>query len=367
MIAAMAHWEREEIADRVNASVAIRAKLGKQLSGVAPFGYQWKEKKMVIEEKEAPVRRKAYELFGAHRRKGLVARLLNEAGYRTRVGAKWSDIAIGRILRCPSAKGVYCINRMRQTGNWQWEIKPESEWGVIQVEPIVSEQLWTQCNQILEEQHKTNRRPGKKPVQLFGGLAFCACGHKMYVRSNSPKYVCTKCHNKIPVVDLEAIFHEELKVFFANPEQIAKHLQNAGESVKDKERLLQTHRNEIRKVREDMERTHRLYLDGNVTGPGFGQFYKPAEARLNQLLEELPRLEAELTHLNVSNLSAQEVVSEAEKLYSRWPTLPPDRKRSIAESIVERVTIVKYEIHLTLSYLPCSEEMTKSQQELLRR
>jgi site-specific DNA recombinase len=271
------------------------------------------------------------------------------------------------MLRCPSAKGVYYLNRTRKTGSWTSEEKPESEWGTIPVEPIVSEALWNQCDRILEEQQKKERRPGRIPVQLFAGLAFCSCGQKMYVKANSPKYVCQKCLNKIPVVDLEAIFHDELKAYFAAPERIAKHLTEANQNLSEKESLLQNHRNEIQKLREEMTRTHRLYLDGEVTSQGFGQFYKPAEERLNQLLAELPKLEAEIDHMKVSNLSAEEVVTEAEILYANWPKLPVENKRRIVESIVEKITIGKDEIDITLAYLPSSEDMVKTQQALPRR
>lgn len=366
MIAAMAHWEREEIADRVQASVAIRAKLGKTLNGRAPFGYQWKDRKLLPHPEEAPVRRKAYELFLEHRRKGTVAKLLNAAGYRTRDKMLWRDTQVTRILSETSAKGIYFFNRTKKHGHWKDVVKPESEWGKVECEPIVPPTLWEQVNQIIEEQFKSWKKPGKLPVYPFAKVAFCACGAKMYVRSQSPKYVCRKCNNKIPIVDLEAIFQEELKGFFANPTVVAGHLTNASQNLAQKQELLAAHEREIQKVRDEMKRTYQLYQDGTITSQGFGDFYKPAEERLNALRAELPKLQAQVDVLKVNNLSVEEVVSEAQTLHARWPKLSRDEKRKIVESIVEKVVIGDGEIDITLSCLPSSEELSKTQQQVVQ-
>ena len=364
LLGVFAQWEREEITERVNASVLTRAKLGKSINGSAPYGYQWKERKLVIHPEEAPIRRKVYELFLQHRRKGVVAKLLNAAGYRTRGGVIWRDTQVLRTLIDPSAKGIYYFNRMRLVGTWKTETKPENEWGKVECEPIVSEALWNQANQIIEEQLKSWKRPGKAPVQLFGSLAHCACGHKMYVEAKSPKYVCRKCHNKIPIVDLEGIFHEELKAFFADHHKIARHLREANKSLSEKETQLKAHEREIQKVRDEMTRTHRLYLEGGVTIQGFKDFYMPAEERLNQLTAELPKLQAEVDFLKVDTLSADDILHEANGLYARWPTMALDDRRKIAEALVEKIVIGDNEIDITFSYLPTSEEACKSQQRL---
>lgn len=364
MIAAMAQWEREEITDRIRASVGIRAKLGKPLNQSAPYGYCWKDKKLVVEPHEAAIRKRAYELFLEHRRKGVVAQMLNKAGHRTRAGKNWSDMAIRRLLSCPSAKGVYRLGAFKYTGDWSREEKPEDQWAIVPVDPIVSEQLWQQVNEILEEQTKKNKRLGKRPVRLFAGLAQCVCGAKMYVPVNTPKYVCSKCRNKIPIVDLEGIFYDELKAFFVAPQRIAQLLEEANRTTAEKQLTLTQQQKEIQKVQDEINRTHQLYLQGQVPLERFGEFYKPLEERLKQLQEEALKLQAEIDYQKVNNLSAEEVVQEAENLYSRWPHLPIEHKRKIVESITEKIVVGKDEIDITLAYMPSSEELTNSQRRL---
>ena len=60
------------------------------ISGACPYGFMWKDKKLVQHPTEAPIRLEAFELFLKLRRKGAVARELNKQGHRTRQGRSGS-------------------------------------------------------------------------------------------------------------------------------------------------------------------------------------------------------------------------------------------------------------------------------------
>ena len=137
VMAALAPWEREEIASRVAASIPVRAKLGKPLGGPAPFGYQWKGGKLLPHPDDAPVRRLVHELFLEHKRVRTVTRLLNEAGHRKK-GKLFSPAGVEIMLRDSTPKGLHRANyyevgpRGEKLGR-----KPESEWVYQEVEPIL--------------------------------------------------------------------------------------------------------------------------------------------------------------------------------------------------------------------------------------
>jgi site-specific DNA recombinase len=367
MIAAMAQWEREEIADRVAASVPIRAKMGKPLGGAAPFGYRWEGRELKLDEKEAPVRRLMYDLFLKNRRKKAVARMLNEAGHRTRNGSLFTNTTIDRLLRDPIAKGTRRANYTKSRGDGkQWDFKPESEWVLSAVEPLITEDIWNQCNVELDERRAVNKRPAKPAVHPFGKLAWCACGGKMYCLSNSPKYTCRACRNKIPAEDLDAVFREQLKEFFLSSDELTAYIDAADAGMAEKQELIRTAEKELASVQAEMDKIYKLYMGDEITAEGFGRSYKPLEGRRAQLEDRIPTLQAELDFARISNTSRDEIVSQAQDLYARWADLLPHEKREIAEGIVERITIGDGDIAIDLHYAPSRSEIVGKRERNFR-
>jgi len=367
MTAAMAQWEREEIAERVAASVPIRAKLRKPLGGQASFGYYWKDGKLVPHPTEAPIRKLIYELFLEHRRKKTVARLLNQAGHRTKKGAKFTDTTIGRLLRDSTAKGIHRANYTRSLGeDKKWVLKPEEDWVLTRVEPIISEELWRQCNLILDEQQKKRKRPARKAVHLFTGIVFCHCGNKMYVPSNSPKYTCYGYRNKIGTDALEEVFHQQLKSFFFSPSEISNYLNKADQVIKEKKRLLKVLEEEEHKIKREMDKVYRAYIDDEISMESFGRQYRPLESRLKQIEDRIPELRAEIDFLKIQYLSSDQILHEAKDLYSRWPELVAEEKRKIVENITEKIIVGKDDVTINLCYLPSPSKMMTSGQRNFR-
>lgn len=366
MIAAMAQWEREEIAERVAASVPIRAKMGKSTGGAAPFGYQWKNRQLVPHPDEAPVRRLVYELYAEKKRKKAVARLLNERGYRTRSGKPFSDTTVERLISDPSAKGTRRANYTRSTGQGRhWELKPEKDWVLVPIEPIVSAELWERCNALLKESRHAANRKGRPPTHLFTGVVFCHCGHKMYVPSNMQKYLCYRCHTKIALGDLEAVFHEQLRDFFLSPEDVARHLGQADEEIKSKEERLTALDADLSKVRQEMDKVYRLYVSDRISPDGFARSYRPLEERLKGMEDELPRLQGELDFLKIQYLAKDEILAETRDLYGRWPSLAAEEKRAIIEAVVQKIQVGKEVVEIDLSPFPGSAEVAAERQHNL--
>jgi site-specific DNA recombinase len=358
MIAAMAQWEREEIAERVKASVPIRARLGKPLSGSAPFGYMWKNKEFIIDEKNAPVRKLIYEIFQRTKRKQTTAKELNQMGYRTNTGKEFSHTTIGRLLRDTCAKGMRRANYSTGDGTNTF-IKPEAEWIILPCEPIISETLWDECNHVLDEQEMKKSPISKKPNYLLAGFVHCDCGNKMYVYHTAPVYICRKCKRKIEVGDIDAIFHEQLKTFLLTD---ADHKEIEGEkeiTINEKTILFENTNADLEKLKKRLKEMVDLRLDGELTKERFSELYNPLEQQMKQLEIQLPELEAEIDFLKIQKINTEVVLSETKDIYSNWERMSFEDKRSIIELITQQIVIHTNDITISLSYHPAPHLSSK--------
>ena len=359
MIAAMAQWEREEIASRVAASIPIRAKLGKQIAGKPSLGYKWENKELVIDEQFAPIRKLVYELFLKYKRKKTVARILNEHGYRTRSNTKFSDGTVTHLLRDPMAKGERRVNYTRKNHEKNTtELKPVSDWVIHPCPALVSEDVWNECNRLLDESLVKNKKQGPIAKHMLAGYVYCAdCDKKMYVfhKTNSPTYRCSTCKNHIIAKDIEEIYHEQLKTFLLTGMSISEYLETIDIELQQKEKLLFVLSEERQTLSKKIDQFIDMRMNNELSKELFADKYKPLEERLLQINNQLPELQADIDFLKIHLRSSDIVLNEANDLYIQWQTLSFDDKRTIVETITDKITVGKEDIHIKMSYLPTKQ------------
>ena len=358
IVAAMAQWEREEISERIAASVPIRAQLGKPTGGQTVYGYHWEDGELVPHPEEAPVRRLIYELYRKERHKRRVAIILNDQGYRTRGGKPFTDMTIERLIKDTTAKGVRLANHTRSQGRDKaWIPKPEDEWVKLPVAAIVDEDLWNECNRILADvKSKYTRTRRKKPKYLFSGLVYCGhCGgkQKLYPQTGWDKYRCTKCACKIAMDDLEALFVEQLGGFLLSEDEIGSFLDTTEHEAQEREELLSKARKDLEKTQRRGDRIYDLYEREAIGVEEFREKHAPLEEKKAQLVETIGRLQSEIEHLRTQKVDKAAILREGESLITGWPGFDADRKRELVENLVDRITIHKdRRVEFELHYVP---------------
>jgi site-specific DNA recombinase len=277
---------------------------------------------------------------------------MTEAGYRTRRGKPFTDTTIDRLLRDPTAKGLRRSNYTAHDGGTRWGYKPEEEWVWTEVEPIMPAELWDECQAILDAQYRPHKKPSKKTVHLFAGLLYCQCGKRMYVPSRSDKYTCYSCRNKVAIDDLEHIFVEQLKGFLLSPDEVDAYVEEANQTLREREQSADALTAELQKVESQIDRLFALHNEGQLPTEGFNDRYQPLYDRQQALQQQLAEAQATLDILRVDTLTSEHILAEGQSLADRWPKLNRDEKRRLVEDLVEEITAGEEEVSFRLIYFP---------------
>ena len=199
IMASMAQDESRKISSRVKWGHHQAIKNGVVLGNSNIFGYRKADKRLYIDEEQAPIVRELFELYatGKYSMKNLETYFYNK-GVRNTRGNKLAHNTMANIIRNPKYMGYYVGNKVQIIDMFTKKQKflPEEEWVIFKdetgetVPQIVSEELWKRANEVLkvrsldviQKQNKTNHN------NLLTGKLICAhCGKPFYRKDSVSK------------------------------------------------------------------------------------------------------------------------------------------------------------------------------------
>ena len=194
------------------------------------FGYRKENKRLVIDEDQAPMVRELFELYatGEYSMKQIETLFWNK-GYRNLNGKKIAHSTMANMIANPKYKGYYVGNKVKVVDMFTKKQKflPPEEWVMFKdesgeiVPAIVSEELWEQANAVLRRRSEDvkNRQGVCNHANLLTGKLFCThCGTPYYRRESrdkegnrNSKWVCSgKINNGKDSCDSFPIYESEI-------------------------------------------------------------------------------------------------------------------------------------------------------------
>ncbi len=155
-------FERELTSERTKDKMLERAKKGLCNGGFTPYGYMRKDKKLVIEPKEAGEIKSIFETYVETSSLAKTYRMLKERDIKSKLGKNFSKTVLAYLLR-----NIVYIGKIKH--------RNEIYQGIH--EPIISEEFFALAQKIHKEKQKKFR---VYKNFLFGGLIKCEkCGSNM--------------------------------------------------------------------------------------------------------------------------------------------------------------------------------------------
>ena len=323
LMSSMAQDELRKLSSRVKFGHQQAIKSGVVLGNSRIFGYQKDEKRLVIDESQAPMVRDLFRLYasGEYSMKQLET-LFYEQGYRNYNGNKIAHTTMSGIISNPKYKGYYVGNKVRIIDMFSKKQKflPPEEWVMFKdetgelVPAIVSEELWDRANEVLARRSEDvkNRKGVCNHANLLTGKLYCThCGAAYYRRESkskdgtvNSKWVCSgKIKGGADACPSFPIYEDEIKPIL---------FEVFSETKVDVEALIASYAEMFRSMEEDTETAKQIDAQQSAI--------RLAEQKKNKLLELLAI--NEITVKNFKSMvdtcdqeieNAQKIIAELEE------------------------------------------------------
>lgn len=374
MMAAIAEFERGNIAENVKMGMLARAKEG-SWNGGQVLGYDTvevnsenkkrKQTKLVINENEAQTVRRIFELYTQGHGYKSIANKVNKEGHRSKKGGLFAINTIKTILTNPIYIGFIRYNVRRDwNAKRRNNINPDPVLVKGKHEPIISQEIWEKAQTLLKNRSNRPNRVHSGEFPLTGLMKCPACGAGMVLGRTTNRnkddskrvleyYVCgawknkgtSACHsngvrteyadnyviNKIAALaSSEKLIKDVVARINAGMNKKAAPLQKEYESLKKALISIQAKRNKV----------FELYEEGLIEKSELSQRLEKLNEEKRLLEDRLAPIELELgggIQKEVTVEMVREVMKNFVSSYKNSITI--EQKKQLLSLLIKKITI----------------------------
>ena len=353
IMASVAQEESRKTSSRVKFGFRRSIENGSVLGSNRIYGYDKDNGRLVINEKEAEMVRKAFDLYVNHglgiRRVGVE---LTNQGYRNFAGGPITSATVKNILRNPKYKGYYCGGKTEKVNFLSSEIKqiPRDEWVMYKdetgeiVPALVDEEIWDKAQKILDSktaQYMSLNPNGTKPRASYKGMypysskIICEEHNTTFVRRlykytkkdgtkvereiwrclyqvQSGNHFCSM--PKLYSSDLDEIMTQVLDYVIKDKEAILKRAEEIYKAILNEPRAFEkeiaAQEKKIKSIEAKKDKLLDLVVHGRISDAEFQKRNDSLNVELSEAMDEKKRLVDEQTKANSNSMPTPERIRE---------------------------------------------------------
>ena len=349
IMSSIAQDELRKLSSRIKFGHQQAIKSNVVLGNSRIFGYKKEDKRLVIDETQAPMVRDLFRLYatGEYSMKQLEKHFYNQ-GYRNYNGNKIAHSTMSGIISNPKYKGYYVGNKVRIVDMFTKKQKflPPEEWVMFKdetgeiVPAIVSEELWDKANEVLVRRSEdVKKRQGLcNHANLLTGKLYCShCGSAYYRRESkskdgtvNSKWVCSnKINNGADACPSFPLYEDEIKpilfeVFSETRVDVEALIEtytemfNSLESDNETAKLIEEQKRIIELGDQKKNKLLELVTTGAITTTNFKSMTDTCDREIEEARRNLAELEEELftqeeyqKHMNEVKSRLEAAIKEA--------------------------------------------------------
>ncbi len=370
----MAAYYSRNLSNEIKKGLRENAFQGKCTGGRAPYGYMIApDKKLIINEKEAPGVRMLFDLFIQGKRYLAIAAAMRDAGYLDRKGRVFKRAALYEMLRNPKYVGDLIIGRaLRRAGRRNSHIlDPNAQVYKDVIPAIISRDMFEEVQRVMDQNKHRTANSLNKHVYALSGLIYCGiCGRPMaghfsknqkgkinyYYRCAGKQVPEDRCpSHMIRADELDDYIFKMICDIFLSP-NAHQHIAELVKEKLDKEQDVD-YKHELavlqrcRQLEMDrLDRLYQLYMDGKSDDYTMEQMAKKKEDI--DLLDQ--KIQDAKDHLQVGPVTYETIDRLIDKFQkSLKQKKSPELIQTLFRLTVQRVTV--YEDHVVVNLVVSQE------------